>query len=47
MNGKVYGDKVQHTGSDGEGPVGFVIFGQRENETPEEWLQQHQPKSQE
>lgn len=41
---KVYGDKQMHTGPDGESPVGFVLYGERESENGAAWQAQHSPK---
>lgn len=39
-----YGDKQLHTGADGESPVGFVLYGERESADGDTWQAQHSPK---
>lgn len=41
---KVYSDKQIHTGPDGESPVGFVLYGERESADGDTWQAQHRPK---
>lgn len=40
---KIYGDKQLHTGPDGESPVGFVLYGERESKDGQTWQAQHSP----